>query len=328
MTRFFRRIIQIKATDSPNVQYALAEKAAGKPVTNTVIIPGVLPWADYAKRRATWDPIRQSIGLDAEFWEGAEVLLYPPLWLDAAEAWAHELGHKRRQATAIGIDPAEGGDKTSMCAIDDVGVIELLSRKTPDTNMIPGEAIAFMKRHGVKPENVYFDRGGGGKQHADRMRAAGYDVQTVSFGEGVSLPPKRVRQAFSRRVDVGEQRVAYKNRRAQMYGLLRHLIDPGRLLDFALSPEDGEAVGTPKKVAKGFAIPPWFPELREQMSQIPLTYNEEQVMYLLPKSRKPGSKGGRTLTELVGHSPDELDSLALAAFGLFLSEEEPLATGF
>jgi hypothetical protein len=43
MAKYFRRVIRIKAEDSPNVRYALAQIAAGKKPTGEVILPGVLP---------------------------------------------------------------------------------------------------------------------------------------------------------------------------------------------------------------------------------------------------------------------------------------------
>ena len=68
--RYFRRVIRIKATDSPNVRLGLAQDRAGLTVTDEILVPGVLTYAEYRKRRATWDRVRQCIGLDGEFWKG------------------------------------------------------------------------------------------------------------------------------------------------------------------------------------------------------------------------------------------------------------------
>src|SRR3972149_2557666 len=80
----------------------------------------------------------ECIGLDAEFYEGAEVLLFPPEWLNLAENRADAIEKMQRQAKAIGIDPAEGGDQTAIAVVDELGLIELSSRQTPDTSVITG----------------------------------------------------------------------------------------------------------------------------------------------------------------------------------------------
>src|SRR5215204_6203156 len=106
----YRKVIQIKAEHSPNVRLALAQRADGLTPNGQNIVPGALSWRDYLKRRATWDEIRQCIGLDAEFYEGKEVLLFPPLWLNRAEEAARKLRGQTRSPSAMGVDPAEGGD--------------------------------------------------------------------------------------------------------------------------------------------------------------------------------------------------------------------------
>lgn len=300
MPRFYRKIIRIRAEDSPNVQLGLRERAAGRPPSNQVVLPGVLSWADYVKRRQTWDPMRQCIGLDAEFYEGAEAFLYPAEWLNRAERIADLLdmssgGPLARRVKAIGIDPAEGGDKTSMCAIDEYGVVELISKKTPNTNVIVGEALAFMRKHNVSPLNVCFDRGGGGKQHADRMRDNGYPVKTVGFGESPTLDLRRGISPIKARQDIREEKYAYKNRRAEMYGILRNLLDPAAN-------------------ERGFGIPARYSELRKQLAPIPLQYDGEGRLTLPPKHKKSATSTEVTLTEIIGHSPDEADALVLATF--------------
>lgn len=301
MTKFYRRIIRVRAEDSPNVQLGLRQRAAGLKATGlkpdgTPVLPGVLSWYDYLKRRETWDPVRQCIGLDAEFYEGAEVLLFPPEWLNRAEQLADALKNKRtlRRAKAIGIDPAEGGDKTTMAAVDELGLIELDSRLTPDTNEVFYNALGFMKKHDVSPDKVVFDAGGGGKQHAHRLRDAGYKVSTVAFGEAASPDPKRGIRSISARLDEREEKYVYRNRRAEMYGMLRIRLDPSE---------------------PGFALPSDYRELRRQLSLIPLTYDGEGRLILLPKNRRSGSTVA-TLTDLLGRSPDESDALVMAVYGM------------
>lgn len=296
--RYYRKVIKITAEDSPNVRYGLAQLRAGMTPTGEQLVPGVLSWHLYVRRRKIWDKQRQCVGLDAMFYEGAEVLLFPPDWLTLAKRRAQELKGVKRQAIAIGIDPAEGGDKTTMCAVDHLGVIELVGRKTPDTNVIVGEAIAFMKKHNVPPEQVCFDRGGGGKQHADRMRAQGYKVRTVAFGEPVTLPPKRGLNTIEVRVELTEERYTYLNRRAEMYGESSILIDPTSP-PFAI-PDDSDACV----------------ELHRQLSLIPKIYDGEGRLKLPPKRKKTENSEEISLEEIMGCSPDEGDAFVLAVFGM------------
>lgn len=306
MTRLYRKIIKITARDSPNVRMGLIQQAAGLEPTDEIVLPGVLSWGEYQKRLATWDAVRQCIGLEAEFYEGGEVLLYPPTWLNRAEARAAKLDlllAGKRKAEAVGVDPAEGGDSTAMAAVDRLGLIDLESVKTPDTSVIRGRLMAFLQKWDCPRHRVAIDRGGGGKQLADNLRADGVPVFTVAFGEPVGLEPRRGMAVFDEKLDVREERGEYVNRRAQMYGMIRELIDPNN----ADRPD-------------GFGLPARFRELRHQLSPIPLTYDREGRLVLPPKNRPPGVKRGpdapKTLTELIGHSPDEADALALAVYAM------------
>lgn len=308
MPRYFRKIIKIRAIDSPNVRLALAQQSKGIPPTNEMLVPGVLSWEEYLKRRATWDAIHQTIGLDAEFYEGKEVLLYPPQWLNLAEQIANKLRGRDRKALGIGIDPGEGVANTSFSVVDDLGLIEQNSRPTPDTSVIVGDTIAFMNRWKVPPDRVCIDRGGGGKQIADQLRKQGYHIRTIAFGESVSLPPKHGSYLPKARKAIMEERYTYFNRRAQMYGELRILLDPSMNQD-------------------GFGIPAEYTTLRKQMAPIPLHYGEEGRMWLPPKHRKPGQKetGIKTLEEILGASPDELDSFVLAIHAMLHEDARPRA---
>ena len=148
---YFRRVIKIRAEDSPNVQAGIAAMREGhiapSPLllntpeqpwgvfsneefhnaqqlydrnqrrgmtleginaSSLTVIPGVLTCQEYLERRRTWDRIRQCVGLDAEFYEGAEVMLFPPQWLDRAHHVAESIrGKQGRKAKVIGCDPAK-----------------------------------------------------------------------------------------------------------------------------------------------------------------------------------------------------------------------------
>ncbi len=87
-----------------------------------------------------------------------------------------------------------------------------------------------------------------------------------------------------------------------MYGRLRARLDPS-------IPETS------------FAIPAEYTELRKQLAPIPLEYDDEGRMKLPPKGRPLRIQEGAvtkvtTLTELIGHSPDEADAVALAVQGM------------
>lgn len=309
--RYLRRVIRITGEDSPNVRLARAEAAAGKRPSGRQLVPGVLPWTEYQLRRQLWDKVRQCIGLDARFYEGGEVLLYPPLWLNRANLIAVRLRGKQRRALGIGIDPAEGGDRTTMAAVDELGLIELVGKRTPDTSVIVKEAIAFMRKWAVPPEYVCIDRGGGGKQHADTMRGMGYPINTVAFGEGLNPDIKRSPQQFKERLNTREDRYAYVNRRAEMYGALRQALDPAR----AEVEGDVGVNGSIYPFKQGFALPchePIYTELHQQLSVMPLLYDQEGRLRMLPKSKRSERSTEPTLIDLIGHSPDEADAVVLA----------------
>lgn len=301
-TCYHRRVIKIRATDSPNVRLGLEQAARGEAPTHEVLIPGVLPYADYLQRRATWDPVRQMIGLDAEFYEGAELMLYPVDWLNQAEQRHAALvaTGRQRRARAIGCDPGEGVASSAWAVVDEYGLIELLSLRTPDTTVIPDTTLMLMRKYGVPALRVCLDRGGGGKQHADTLRRRGHQVRTVAFGESVIPGPQRGRVQFSTRREAVEEKYVYVNRRAQLYGELRELLDPA-----------GDGQGRPR-----LALPATYHELRRQLAPIPLQYDQEGRLVMMPKSKRDRNDKRPTLTELIGHSPDEADALVLAVHAM------------
>lgn len=299
--RCYRRVIRIKAADSPNVRFALSQQAAGIDPTDEILVPGVKSYSEYVRNLETWDNIQKCVSLDAEFYKGKELYLYPPVWLNRAEEIARLLKGRQRKARAIGCDPAEGGDSSCWAIVDEFGLLYLESIKTPDTSIITGKTIALMQQYGVEPEMVCFDSGGGGKEHADRLRAQGYDVRTVAFGESSTpeLKRKGAVTILEERKDEKETKYVFKNRRAEMYGILRQLLDP---------------------INEGFGIPAEYTELRRQLAPIPLWYDDEGRLYLPPKHKKPDAaettKNKITMHDLIGCSPDEADSFVLAIFGM------------
>jgi hypothetical protein len=294
-----RRVIRIKAEDSPNVRLALAEIAAGQEPSGRMLIPGVKQWSEYAVNRRDWDPHQQCVSLDADWYEGADVRMYPAEWLNHAERRASQLVGTRRSAVAIGVDTGEGSAETALAVVDELGLVEMEARKTPDTSEIPGWTLAFARRHGVPPEKIYFDRGGGGYEHACVLRRQGYAVQTVAFGSPLAAPvkPRGVVHPVSKRRELVEEKYTYKNRRAEMYHLLRLKMDP--------------------RAGNGFGLPAENVELRRQLAPVPLWYDEEGRIYLPPKHAKPGDDEDKvTMEKLLGCSPDRSDALVLAVYGM------------
>lgn len=308
---YYRKVIKIKAEQSPNVRLGLAQERMGIEPTHEILVPGLKTFADYKKHRNLWDDIKQCVCLDAEFYEGGKILMYPPDWLNHANKLADSLKGKTRKALTIGCDPAEGGDSSCWAVCDELGLIELISMKTPDTSIITGYTLALMKRYKVDATNVLFDRGGGGKEHADRLRLQGHNVRTIAFGESptdLKKYDRATKQSKAHRVDVDETRYAYKNRRAEMYGILRLLLDY----------TNGD----------GYALPAEYIELRRQLAPIPLRYDAEGRLILPPKHIPDGSKNTKTETmaDLIGCSPDEADALVLGTFGIVNKPSPFMAT--
>lgn len=204
-----------------------------------------------------------------------------------------------------------------MSAVDEWGLIEQVSRKTPDTNVVVGEVIAFANKHSCPFERVTFDRGGGGKEHADRMRAMGYNVKTVAFGESPTLDMRRGKNRLADRQDNREDRYAFLNRRAEMYWDLSGLLDPAR--EQAINGDRG---------SHAFGIPVEYAELRRQLSVLPKLYDGEGRIYLPPKNKKSETQKVKTLTEMLGCSPDEADSLVLAVHAMLKVHKRSTAGAF
>jgi hypothetical protein len=304
---YYRKVIRIRAEDSPNVKLALAQQTSGAEPTGETVLEGVKGWDEYLKNRQLWDPVQQAVSLDAVFYKGGEVLMYPPDWLNHSERLFDELraAGTRRRARAMGVDPGEGGAETSWSIGDDFGLVEQINMKTPDTSVIPATTIALITRYGIDPKNVAFDRGGGGKQVADQLRAKGFPVTTVAFGEGVSGEMRRGPTPFSHRVDVREDHYAYTNRRAEMYGTLMEYMNPGTERT-VFNPSTGA-----REPYRGFALPRSNPELRRQLAPVPKTFDAEGRLKIPPKNKRSPDSRETCLTDLLGCSPDRADSLVL-----------------
>jgi hypothetical protein len=292
-------VIRIRAEDSPNVRLGLAQKSRGQTPTNEILVPGVLSWEEYDKRRKRWDKVQQTVSLDGMFFKGSEVYLFPSEVLTKAVQVAAKYQDDRRRAVAMGVDAAEGGDDTVWSVIDYLGMFYQKSIKTGDTADITGITKALIREYQLTPDQVIFDRGGGGKQHADRLRRDGFDVRTVGFGESPTDPHKErktstVKSPVQERVVRTETAYAYKNRRAEMYALTAELF--ARL--------------------GGFGIPSQYSETLRQLKVLRKQYNGEGRLYLPPKDKPHPGYTGETIRAMIGRSPDQADSLVLAVYGM------------
>lgn len=313
-----RKVFEMSWRDSPNVQLALDEIREGKTPTGTIKTPGVLSWTDLLKRRKEWDEVKKQVGLEGKWYRGAAELMFPPRWLDRAEGTDLVKLCRDYPTEAIGIDPAEGGDATAMAAVNRYGVKEVVSRRTPDTAKIVSEAIAFVQRHRVPWSKVGFDRGGGGFQHADRIRDMGSeyrDVRTVDFGGAVGADPHIGRRNYSQIQAREEAKNRYADRRAEMYGDWMELMDPA--FGFGFEPTvvvDGKVM---KDTVPGlsFALPADCFEVRRQIAVLPKEYDRKGKLLMLEKSRrKTGPNERKTWNERIGRSPDEADAVATAIY--------------
>lgn len=312
MVQYLRRVIRISADDSPNVRSGRED------------YPNVLTREEYDQRRATWDPIRQCIGLDGLFYEGAELLLFPPHWLDESHRAAANLRGRYRTGKAMGVDPGEGGAETAWCVVDELGILELVHRRTPNTAEIPNTTLLLMNKYNVPAERVVFDRGGGGKQHADTLREAGYRVRSVGFGEHPTLEIKRGLHMVEERKEIAEERSVYTNLRVQMYHETSQLIDPTEVI---LLNARG-AVGPRQQATSVFGIPAEYTELRRQLAVMPKWTNEEGKYWMPPKSKRDQKDQRKTLEEILGCSPDQADALVLGVHGLLHRGTRAVTTAF
>lgn len=277
--RLLRRVIQIGARDVPNVELGLRFVEDGHPGEPPVLIQGLLTYQEYLLRQADWDEVQRTTRLEGQFYEGEGFFLFPAHVLDAAmnrRRW-ERLGRETRRAEAMGVDVASGGrDLTCWTIVNRFGVIQQVVADIDNSMEIVGRTIEYMQHYDLAGHQVAIDAGGGGKQIADRLREQNYWVQTIGFG------------------DAAQDKQAYVNRRAELYGTLAQLM-----------------CGTGEE--NSFALPPDAHELRTELAILPRRPDSEGRLRLPPKERSSsGQTSEKTIRQLLGRSPDRADSLVLA----------------
>lgn len=295
---FVRKIIRITAKDSPNVRLAMAQIRSGKKPTGERLVAGVKGYREYLEDLTVWDAHQICVSHDARWYEGSELKLFPPNWRQAAVSkWHATRGHDKG-STYMGVDPGEGMANTTWSIGDDVRMRKMVSMKTPDTDHVPHITLDLMQQYNMQPENACMDRGGGGKQHADRInailekRGIYQRIRTVAFGEALALLPRRGLRLIEEKIGHREEHYAYRNRRCQMYAEASALIDPLQG-GYGIPPEElGEA----------------YQRLHHALSVIPRMYDGEGRLDLPPKHRRAGEETKKkTLTEMVGGDAKGLD---------------------
>lgn len=290
----YTKIIRITGHDSPNVKAGKAEEAAGREPSGNNVLPGVLPYYEYVKRLKTWSEQRIAVSINAIFYEGVSELLFPMLWLDAAEKAVVDPILRRKSRKYLGVDSAAGGDDTVHCVMDQYGIVKMRAKKTPDTTEVNGTTLALQKEFNIADEDIMYDQGGGGKEHVDRLREQGHKgVRTIAFGAAPNvIEPDQTFTEHGEIVDQREIRYTYKNMRAQMYG------------EFSIALDFTSPLHTP------FHLPSEYAELRRQLEPIPRIEGKEGELLLPPKDG--GGQDIETMRSLIGCSPDWADAAVVA----------------
>ena len=304
----FRKVIHIDAAKSPNYLYGEALRKRGEKPPYPSIIPGVCSHSDFQRRKLVWDKAKQTMRLHGNFFLGANALLFPPLWLDKAEdTWDanHKLPYDANVPETstlpnyLGVDTGAGRDLTVWTVINRLGIVQQIPKVTDDTSVIPDITKALMKQFYIKPSNVAFDAGGGGKQFVDLLRNQRMGnmslsaIRSVAFG---SSPKPRIGQAVKtnrQKIEKEEDAQTFKNKRAQMYWLLRELVDETSFLDM-----DGNVTQS-NADQQIFGIPRELTTLREELAVLQLLYDQEGKLYLPPKDDPPRRTVGNNHTEVI-----------------------------
>lgn len=333
---YYRKVVKIQATDSPNIRLALAQIAQGKEPTREMLVPGVKDFEEYEKNLSEWDDATKAVSLWAEFWEGKDARLFPDDWIDNSCDQHRRMRRgefrtlpEKRNARGVGVDPAN--DRYSMAAVDEWGLIKLVTEKIGTTTVIPKRIRDFCGDYKCPPGRRGIDLGDG-KPHADACRQMKFPIRTVAFG---GSPSARKRSRGVEALSDEDARKLYLNLRAQMYHEWRMLMDPSRpIVEEVVRQAEREEhperpLVEPEKHV--FAIPgeehgDVYAELIRQMAVVPFLRTNNGRIWMLPKRKVKGeNKHEECLESLLGCSPDEMDAVAIAVHCMLHPEDVVLA---
>lgn len=331
MPPYLRLVHRIRAEDCPNVQDALVRTRRGLPLNPVPIISGAITWEQYRSDRLTLPGPRQTVQLDADWYEGPEERLTPDSWLVFANEHAKTLPPRRSGRKWLGVDCGEGGDDSAWCVGDRLGVLDIFGKKTPDTHAVYGTTIMVARKWGVDWQDVIFDYGGGGKEHVDRLRNNGMPVRGLRFG-AIKREVKRAMTQFTEKREVEEDTAGYSNRRSEMAWGVRMLLErpaPDRdpeLVKVVLTahgkgtrPVDNPPYGLPVHCCGDARIKD--PNtLVGQLAVVPaggLDWDDQGRFRLMPKNPPKGNPDDpRCFKNKLGRSPDLFDAFCLMVWGM------------
>lgn len=130
--------------------------------------------------------------------------------VDVAAAMARKPYNDRSAPVVMGVDPARGGDDSTVVVVRQGRDILTIRRfKIPDTMRVVGEVLSLIEQY--NPVLTMIDEGGLGAGVFDRLRERGVRVLGVQFGEQAENP------------------AAWKNKRAEIWGAMRDWIKTAAL---------------------------------------------------------------------------------------------------
>lgn len=126
------------------------------------------------------------------------------------EAQARKVVPDKSAPVILGVDVARfGSDKTVLAVRKGREIVGLVKRSGLDTMQVVGEVIKAINEH--NPDMTVIDEGGLGAGVVDRLKEQRYKVRGVNFGAAA------------------DNKVAYGNKRAEMWGLMRDWMKTGRI---------------------------------------------------------------------------------------------------
>ena len=255
------------------------------------VLPGLMSYASFKSYVKEKDDYWLTTRLHGLLYEGADVVVLPDEWQDAAYELGDIVGGDDDLPCWMGVDAAgKGRDLWAWAIANRRRLVHLQTSDTKDT--VEGKEITLqlMRQYDIPPCRVAVDATGGYGQSAvvDPLAREGKHVVAVDFG---GTPTTKLRKKL------------YKNMRAELYGEASEWMDP----EHRETGPDGSPV-------QSFALDRDDHETRilvGELSQIPKMHDGEGKMYLPPKDVPREKPNATCLKHILGHSPDRSDALVL-----------------